>query len=468
MKQGKRWPLNPRKLVALINFLLLGFSIYGTWNPQWQSLAAHLTYLPLFVLTYELGILSGTALGSITTLILSQNSQLDLGWHILAWILAVAASSLARWCGCESNTELVQENKKCKEDIQQQASKIEELQSKVDREFFNAMAIYEFTSILGSTLQYQEVLNLMVDTILRIVPYDACSLFLIDEEASELYIEVARGLSQKAIEESRYRIGDGVAGWVAQTAQPALVLDYERDPRFQYLKYEHHFCSVLSLPLVIKGEVIGVLEILKLEPAAFTRDDLRTLTIIANQAAFAIRNAHLYSEVMQLAITDSVTGLGNHRLFKEVLANELARAKRYGRQLSLLMLDIDHFKKINDYYGHQMGDSVLMELGRQLKALIRNTDLAARYGGEEFCLILPETGPVEAMASAERIRRKVDEKKFVGSLRLTVSIGVATYPRHATDLDGLIRAADSACYEAKGQGRNLVVLSQEIGAQTAN
>ena len=330
------------------------------------------------------------------------------------------------------------------------------------------MAIYEFTSILGSTLQYQEVLNLMVDTILRIVPYDACSLFLIDEEASELYIEVARGLSQKAIEESRYRIGDGVAGWVAQTAQPALVLDYERDPRFQYLKYEHHFCSVLSLPLVIKGEVIGVLEILKLEPAAFTRDDLRTLTIIANQAAFAIRNAHLYSEVMQLAITDSVTGLGNHRLFKEVLANELARAKRYGRQLSLLMLDIDHFKKINDYYGHQMGDSVLMELGSQLKALIRNTDLAARYGGEEFCLILPETGPVEAMASAERIRRKVDEKKFVGSLRLTVSIGVATYPRHATDLDGLIRAADSACYEAKGQGRNLVVLSQEIGAQTAN
>lgn len=449
----------PRKLniiVVILNYIALALLIYGSWKPELETIATHLTYLPLFMITYQLGILPGIATSSIAALILDQNPALAMGWHLGAFVTVVIGGTLVRWCDCTNNLELVQKNKELSSELEKQKSKQKELQGKIDREFFNAMAMYEFTSILGSTLKYQEVLNLMVDTILRIVPYDACSLFLIDEKSQELYIECGRGISQKVIEETRYYIGEGVAGWVWQTAQPALVLDYERDPRFQHIKYEHHFCSALSLPLVIKGEVMGVLEILKLESNAFDRDDLRTLTIIANQAAFAIRNAQLYSEVMQLAITDSVTGLGNHRYFKEVLVGEMHRAQRYSRELSLLMLDIDHFKKINDLYGHQIGDSVLGELGRLLKSLIRRVDLVARYGGEEFCVILPETGTKEALEIAERIRKTVEGRNFSGSLKLTVSIGVATYPHHATEKDELIRAADKACYRAKGLGRNIV------------
>lgn len=459
--------IDARILIVLFSYLLLGTFILDIWGQQLiPSLATSLLFILIFLLTFELGFFHGLVMGSITVAALSFKYGVEFYGNGLACFFVVVAASLVRWRASHSKQALCLENERLKRKLRHHKTKEGELQAKIDREFFNAMAIYEFTSILGSTLQYQEVLNLMVDTILRIVSYDACCLFLIDD--NELYIEVARGFSEKAIEETHYRIGDGVAGWVAQTAQPALVLDYERDPRFQYMKYEQHFCSVLSLPLVIKGEVIGVLEILKLEPDAFNRDDLRTLTIVANQAAFAIRNANLYSEVMQLAITDSITGLANHRYFKEVLAKELHRARRYNRQLSLLLMDIDYFKNINDFHGHQAGDCVLAELGKLLRTSIRKVDLAARYGGEEFCIILPETGQKQAMEIAERIRRKVEKKQFCGELELTVSIGVATFPQHALNLDQLIKAADAACYEAKRSGRNSIMLATGSEEKTAN
>jgi diguanylate cyclase (GGDEF)-like protein len=402
---------------------------------------ALLCSIPLFIVTYEFGLLWGAAAGC--ALAVGASLFPGLGGSGIYFLMILLPAAYVRWRQrlLEADCSLVKQH--LEENITVYNKKIAELQGIVDREAFNATAIYEFTSILGSTLHYQETLNLMVDTILRIVPYDACCLFLLDDEADELYIEVARGLSG-AGKETR--------------GQSILVKDYERDTRFQPLQFGHKFASVLSLPLITKGKIIGVLEVLKEEPSAFDNNDLRILTIIANQAAFSIRNANLYSQVMQQAITDPVTGLANHRYFKEVLAKEFQRATRYGRELSLLLLDLDHFKEINDAHGHQIGDRVLTEFSRQLTAMIRdNVDLAARYGGEEFCVILPETGLGEALKIAERIRRRVAEKHFADCLKLTVSIGVATFPQHAETSEQLIKAADLACYQAKHRGRNLIM-----------
>ena len=300
-----------------------------------------------------------------------------------------------------------------------------------------------------------------MDTIYKIIPYDACRLYFINEEKGELYKGAGRGLMEEEEIENRLPIGTGLVGWVADRCQAALVADRQKDKRFQYGQWEQNFSSIMALPLKSKNQCIAVLEVVKTEPSAFDEDDLRILTIIANQAASAIRNANLYSQLAQQAITDPITGLINHRYFKIALVKEMKRASRYNRNLSLLMLDIDHFKSINDAHGHQTGDRVLAEFSKRLTSVIReNVDLIARYGGEEFCIILPETGQAEALEIAERIRQQIEQKPFSEQLELTVSIGVACFPQHAETSEELIKAADIACYQAKHSGRNLIRLAK--------
>jgi diguanylate cyclase (GGDEF)-like protein len=212
--------------------------------------------------------------------------------------------------------------------------------------------------------------------------------------------------------------------------------------------------------------VIGVLNLSdKLTGEIFAEEDLRVLEGVAVQATIAIERSSYYQqsqELRKISITDSLTGLLNRRYFQERLAEEVDRATRHGHPLSLIMIDIDHFKAYNDANGHPAGDKALMLVGRALRGSIRAIDVVSRFGGEEFAVILPETQKEKAEEIGERIRREVEGLYFAGeeSLplgRLTVSLGVAGFPEDAGDLKSLIQKSDQALYLAKDQGRNRIV-----------
>jgi len=228
--------------------------------------------------------------------------------------------------------------------------------------------------------------------------------------------------------------------------------------------------ELLWIPLYSEDRLLGYLSVE--EPhngKSPTLETIRSLEIFANQAVTAIESARSYDEAREQSIRDSLTGAYNHRHFQEVLQRELGRAERLGRPLTVLMLDIDDFKSINDRFGHPVGDAILQGIVAEIRNEVRgDMDLLARYGGDEFAVVLPETPPGEAVLVAERVRRRVDERLFRmpdsgQMLRATVSIGVATYPDDATEKMDLVEKADAALYRAKRGGKNAVVTTAEPG-----
>jgi diguanylate cyclase (GGDEF)-like protein len=294
-----------------------------------------------------------------------------------------------------------------------------------------------------------------------------CSLMLFDDDKQFLRITHAEGLPHDVVGSVRVRPGDGVSGWVAEYGEALLVEDIENDARFkrrdervrQRRKYTTR--SLLSVPLLIGTEVVGVLNVNnKASNAVFTERDRDNLTLLASQAAVSVENARLYETLQRLAVTDPLTKLFRRNYFEEQMDAELGRSRRYRRHLSVLMLDIDHFKKVNDNHGHQAGDVVLQALAGLLRRYGRKDDVIARFGGEEFCALLVETDIEGARLAGERIREAAAAFAFdVGRaepLRITVSVGFASFPDHGRDGNELVKRADLALYAAKHGGRNQV------------
>jgi diguanylate cyclase (GGDEF)-like protein len=212
--------------------------------------------------------------------------------------------------------------------------------------------------------------------------------------------------------------------------------------------------NLLVVPLVADAQPLGVLAV---EQPAHKGDviERRTISMVsqfASHGALAIRNAWLLEQVQRMAETDALTGVSNRRAFETAIEREVARATRYGEELTLIMLDIDHFKSLNDTYGHQAGDEVLRKVGAAIRLYSRESDTAARYGGEEFAILLPSCTRQQSFSAAARLRQLISEIDTVAPI--TVSAGIATYPAHAHTADGLVRAADDALYESKRAGRN--------------
>ncbi|HMC70208.1 MAG TPA: sensor domain-containing diguanylate cyclase, partial [Mycobacteriales bacterium] len=255
---------------------------------------------------------------------------------------------------------------------------------------------------------------------------------------------------------ARLCVGGGVTGTVAATGEAMRGLVSELPVRLA--PDEPQAQQLISVPLRTSSGVLGVLNLYDREDGApFGDTDLETIQSFAGQAAVAIDNVLLHQEAQRLSVTDGLTGLGNYRFFQQTLAREVDRAARFGRPLSLLMLDLDRFKQVNDVHGHQVGDAVLVQVADRIREEVREVDEVARYGGEEFVVVLPETGEEGAEHLAERICERIRSRPLhssAGDLGVTVSIGVAVYPEHGDSPASLVRAADLALYVAKAEGRD--------------
>ncbi|QPJ65186.1 MAG: sensor domain-containing diguanylate cyclase [Candidatus Nitrohelix vancouverensis] len=218
----------------------------------------------------------------------------------------------------------------------------------------------------------------------------------------------------------------------------------------------------VSIPLMIENEIIGALNLNDSENDFFNVNDLDFALNISEFIALSLSNAKLYEKTQIDAVTDGLTGLTNRQQMAVLLDKEMERCLRYSSTLSVIMLDVDYFKKVNDTYGHQVGDDVLMVLSDMLKRVCRSNDVAARYGGEEFLMALPETPEKGALQIAERIRSEMERYEFqAGELKfqVTISCGVASFDsKDLNSVDALIKVADSALYRAKESGRNRIVL----------
>jgi diguanylate cyclase (GGDEF)-like protein len=249
-----------------------------------------------------------------------------------------------------------------------------------------------------------------------------------------------------------------VARWVMEQGDSFSTGDLRRDPRIS----ADAAVTVLAFPLVSRGLQIGAL--VGMDPLPSSREPrlapatLRALEVLLEPAATALDKALLLKRAEALSVTDDLTRLYNSRYLNQVLRRETKRAGRSGQPLSLLFVDLDGFKSINDTYGHLNGSRALVEAGAVIRGGARETDIVARFGGDEFALVLPDTGEPGALAVAERIRERIASHKFLAdggfTVRLTASVGVATLPGMAGSADGLVQAADAAMYQVKARGKN--------------
>lgn len=306
----------------------------------------------------------------------------------------------------------------------------------------NAEVLAEISRTLSTTLKTEEILYGIVTRLRNVMEAQECLILSAAPGGHTARLVVKAG--EPGLRDVEVLVDDF----------PDLIGAYQaRKPLFSPRGTEKH----LALPMVLQDSVVGVIYFRWYRDLyQLTETNIQFCEVVAATAANALRNAQLFEEVEYRARTDFLTGLPNHRSFQVTLSAELGRAARHNHPTSLLIIDLDNLKAINDRFGHPRGDFVLRRVAERMRATCREFDFAARYGGDEFTVVLPETGLVAAVQVAERFREIVAAEEFEGIGYLTVSIGVACCPTNAANKDDLIRAADQALYHAKDTGRNRV------------
>lgn len=318
----------------------------------------------------------------------------------------------------------------------------------------------------GSSLP--DILNAIVRQVEFEDKTSVCSVLLLDASGTHLQMGAAPRLPAsyaQAVYNTEVPVGMGSSDTATVSGQRVIVEDIATHPDWKpYLQQaqEMGLRSCWSEPILDShSKVLGTFSIYHAQPASPQREDIERLGYAANLAAIAIENRFAYEELVRRAYSDYLTGLANRRRFLEQAENELERSLRYGRKLSILMLDIDHFKQVNDTYGHKVGDLVLKKLSDLARSSVRNVDIIGRIGGEEFAVLLPETGSEQALDMAERLRAALAATQITLNeglpLHFTVSLGIATLGSDQdTNIDILLNQADQALYQAKSDGRNRV------------
>jgi diguanylate cyclase (GGDEF)-like protein len=325
--------------------------------------------------------------------------------------------------------------------------------------------LYEVSQAVNQRDDLDEILVIILDAILKGVNSQKGSIMLIDEKSNSLVLRVFRNkyITDKS-NKKIFNMGEGIGGRVAQTGKALIANDGHRNPLFLLREgKDYNTRNLMCVPMIINNRVTGIVNVSnKNDLTDYNEGDLGLVTALVSQMSVIVDKARLHD----LATIDGLTGLYMHRYFQKRLDEEILCSKRYGHEFTLVMFDIDYFKKVNDTYGHQQGDMVLIDIAGLVKENIRvNVDIPARYGGEEFAVILPEQTWQKGKIFAERLRKVIENHKFPGpteSLHVTISAGIGSYPQDGEVKNMLINMTDRALYFAKNNGRNQVWSVREM------
>src|SRR5712672_263877 len=338
---------------------------------------------------------------------------------------------------------------------------------KTKRQLQEVAIFNDVAKALTSSLNLDSILQTIMDKMAEFFRPDTWSLLMVDEQKDELYFAIAVGDAAETLKTVRLKVGEGIAGWVARHGESLIVPDVYNDARFakridEMTKWKTR--SIICVPLKSKHRVLGVIQLINCAMESFTNQETFFLQSLCDYAAIAIENARAVEKIQELTITDDCTGLYNARHLYKTLETEVYRSSRFGYEFSILFIDLDHFKSVNDTHGHLIGSKLLAEIGYLVKAQLRLIDFAFRYGGDEFVILLPQTGKDSALVVARRLLDGMRASSFCReeglNLNVRASIGLATYPHDARDTHDIIRQADEMMYLVKNTTRDNIGIAQ--------
>ena len=326
--------------------------------------------------------------------------------------------------------------------------------------------IYETTRKLSGILDLEQLLSEILNIAQNIFRFKKCKVFLSNAGGDSIFLHASLEKNNKRIISNPTPITRNINN-LAEMGDTSILMMHKR------IGGPDMDTGDIDVPLISRGKIMGLMQVETGSSVPPSEKERHLLMIFANSTAVALDNSLLHKKTEELTITDALTELYNFRYFRSKLFDEARRADRYHQPLSLLMLDVDHFKKINDFYGHQTGNIVLREISGIIRQCIRDVDTVSRYGGEEFMVILPQTLMHDALIIAERIRATVETAYFSNvqgqrNIRATISIGAAAYPDGLHTIEELLDKVDKALYKAKEGGRNLVCVLDENKTKPLN
>ena len=371
----------------------------------------------------------------------------DLISHSHNIIFVIAAGLLAAVVISSLRARVnIEERNRAEEQLRKQSAELKETNSEL-------LAFYEVSSAISRTMDMNELLSIVLNTVtgLGVLNIERKGgIFIIEGDKMKLVSHLGHSKAFLDLHKDM-KIGDCLCGIVAETGEILISENSAEDIRHTIVYPDAVPHGHIIVPLKAINKLAGVLYLYLAPDFKIDERKVKMLVSLGNQIGMAIDNARLYEETKSLSLQDPLTGLANRRFMEIVMDRSFTRAKRYGHLLSVIMLDIDYFKKYNDTYGHSAGDQLLVDIAKIISGEMREVDVIVRYGGEEFLVMLPETEAEKAREAAERIRKAVESKVGV-----TVSLGVASYNKEMQTKEDLINRADMALYLAKQNGRNRV------------
>ena len=339
------------------------------------------------------------------------------------------------------------------------------------RQLDHLRVFHEVARALTANLELEPLLRAILSQMEEYFGPEQWSLLMLDEEANELYYALHAGIDKDNIADLRIRMGEGISGYVALNGTPLVIPDVTADPDWSAFARQHpemHLQSIACLPLRHGGRTLGVLQLHNSKLDLLPESSISFLRVLCDYAAIALANARYVKLVQHLTITDDCTGLFNSRYLYTMLENEIAaendpRVIPIKPHFSLLFLDLDHFKSVNDTHGHLVGSRLLAEVGNVIKRTLGPAHAGFRYGGDEFVALLRGLDKPAATDVAKRLREAIITNQFLSgeglSLHLTASFGLATYPQDGDTLHSIIRSADTMMYHAKARGRDQIAVA---------
>ena len=325
---------------------------------------------------------------------------------------------------------------------------------------------HEVARALTQTLELEEILLIIMRKMAQFFGPERWSMLMVDEEAQDLYYAIAVGEDSQSLKGLRVPLGEGVAGWVASTGNPLVVPDVSLDTRWNAFSRAHpelRIRSIACIPIRSGEKTLGVIQLLNTKLDLESEYSISFLRILCDYAAIAIQNARSVKLIHELTITDDCTALYNARHLNFVLDTEIYRSNRYGYEFSVIFIDLDYFKQVNDVHGHLVGSKLLWMIGDLIKGNLRMIDYAFRYGGDEFVVLLPQTSKENALLVVRRVRELLNSRVFFSEermdIKVTASFGIASFPVDGRTRKELLLKADEAMYLVKNTTRDDIALA---------